>query len=246
MVAPSSTPTPSASGDDRNLVTIDESYLAPSLEDRVQLFLEKNSRALSVVGVVVVLGLAGRWGFEQYAAYRERQVQAAYAGATNAKDLETFASANPAAALSGVARLRIADEAYKTGDFRTAAATYGAAVALLKETPLVHRARLGSALSLLQTQDPAARSALETLANDVALAKACRAEAAYHLAVLDRDAGRSEDATRWAALAASVDTSGLWSQRATQLKDLLPVAPIPVAVTPATPATAVSFPGNTK
>ena len=246
MVAPSSNPAPSASGDERNVVTLDDSYLTPSLEDRLYLFWEKNGKTITAVGVVIVLGLAGRWGFEQYAAYRERQVQEAYAGALNNKDLEAFASANPAAALSGVARLRLADEAYKAGDYRAASATYIAATPLLKDTPLAHRARLGSALSLLQAQDASARPALEALANDVGLAKASRAEAAYHLAVLDRDAGRNEDATRWAVLAISVDTSGLWSQRATQLKDLIPATSIPVAVTPATPAAAVSFPGTAK
>jgi hypothetical protein len=247
MVAPTPNSAPSASGDDRNIVTIDDSYLNPSFEDRVQMFWEKNSSLITTVGVVVVLGLAGRWGFEQYAAYRERQVKDAYARAASTAELESFAQANPAAALSGVARLRVADESYKSGDYRAASTAYAAAALLLKDTPLLDRARLGAALSSLQAQDSTAMTALEAVANDVALSKATRAEAAYRLAVLARDNGRNEDAARWAATVSTVDTSGLWSQRANQLKEQLPLtASIPVATTPADAGAAVSFPASGK
>jgi hypothetical protein len=246
MVDSSTSNAPSASGDDRKLVTIDDSYLAPSLEDRVHFFWEKHGRTINLVGALVVVGLAVRWGFEQYAAYRENKIQSAYAAAASSKELEAFATANPNAALSGVARLRVADEAYKSGDFRTASTIYTAAAALLRDTPLTHRARLGAALSLLQAQEPSARPSLETLANDVLLAKACRAEAAYHLAILERDAGRNEDAMRWAVMAASVDTSGLWSQRATQLKESLPTSSVPNSDSAPVSASAVNFSGTKK
>lgn len=241
------------SGDDRNLVTIDENYLAPTFEDKLLIFWEKNGRAVIAVVVVIALAIVARWGFSMFAASREQAVAAEYAAAKDNTALTSFAQAHPAAPLSGVAHLRLADEAYAAGNFAAARSDYEAAAKALVGQPLGERARLGAAVSQLQAGDATgAKSALEALANDTTLSRTLRGEAAFHLAVLARDAGQTADATKWIELVLSAEPSGLWAQRAMQLRSTLPAAPAPAAApatsSPATPApaapAAVSFPAT--
>jgi hypothetical protein len=241
-------------GDDRNLVTIDENYLAPTLEDRLQIFWSRHSgKVWALTGIVTVV-LVGRYAFETYAAYRERQVQADYAAATTTAQLQAFVQTHSTAILAGVAQLRLADEAYAAGNYAAACEAYTAAAPLLADNPLAARARLGAAFAPLQAGNTAtAKPALEALANDTALARAYRAEAAYHLAVVARDAGQAADATRWIELVTTVEPQGAWANRANQLRDSLPAIPAPAAVSGgASPAPApdaaqpssVTFPGK--
>lgn len=264
-MAASADQTPSrASGDDRNLVTIDENYLAPSLEDRVMIFWEKNGRTVIAVLVIIALAIVGRWAFQLFAEARERALAAEYATAKDSAALQTFATAHPTAPLAGAAHLRLADEAYAAGKFQAAQADYDAAAKLLVGKPIGDRARLGSAISKLQAGDSAAaKTALDALANDTSVARTFRGEAGFHLAIMARDAGQPAEAVKWTELVLAADATGLWAQRALQLRSSLPEAsttsePAPVSselkVTPATvptepaaaesePSTAVSFPG---
>lgn len=259
MAAPAPQSSSSTAGDDRNLITIDENYLAPSFEDRVQMFWEKHGKTVSAVIVIAGLAIVARWGFEQYAASRERAIAEEYATAADDAALRAFAEANPKAALAGAAYLRLADQSYSANNFTAAAAEYQKAAAALVGQLLGERARMGAALSLLQAGDAAAaKSALEVLANDTAYARTLRGEAGFHLAVLARDAGQLAEASKWTDLVLSADTEGLWAQRAMQLRSSLPVSatelqPVQseLKVTPATVPTepvstdspaAVSFP----
>lgn len=237
-------------GDDRNLVTIDENYLAPTFEDKLLMFWEKNGRAVIAVVVVVALGLVGRWAFLTYAASRERAIAAEYAAAKDGAALKTFAQAHPAAALAGVAHLRIADEAYAAGNYGAALPDYEAAAKILSGQVLGDRARLGAAVSKLQAGDlVGGKGALEALANDVVFTRTLRAEAAFHLALQARDSGQNAEAKKMIELVLTADSTGLWAQRAMQLQSSLPAEPAP-AVVPSAPAPApaeasptVSFPG---
>jgi hypothetical protein len=255
MAAPADQNPSRTAGDDRNLVTIDESYLAPSFEDRVMMFWEKHGRTVVAVIVLVVLALVARWAFLQFAEARERAVAAEYAAAQDSAALRAFAEARPGIPLAGAAFLRLADEAYAAGNFAAAQDDYAAALRALGSAPLGDRARLGFAISKLLAGDTAgAKTALEGLANDVAASRTLRGEAAFHLAVLDRDAGRTQEAIRWTELVLSADPSGLWAQRAMQLRMSLPEpaapasdavpqnAPVNPAASDEAPA-AVSFPG---
>lgn len=244
-------------GDDRNLVTIDENYLAPTLEDKLLIFWEKNNRTIIALLVIVAVAIVVRWGFSMFVASRERAIATEYAEAKDDAALKTFAGAHPTAALAGVAHLRLADEAYASGKFAAAQADYDAAAKALTGQPLGDRARVGSALSKLQAGDAAgAKTALEALANDTSFSRTLRGEAGFHLAVLARDAGQTTEANKWIELILAADPSGLWAQRAMQLRSSLPAQPAPApAATSAAPSasapaaaateapTAVSFPG---
>lgn len=237
-------------GDDRNLVTVDENYLAPTFEDRLRLFWEKNSRVIVAVIVIAVLGILARYGFEWFAARREQAIRADYAVATSDEQLKSFIAANPKAPLAGVAQLRLADEAYTAGNYAAAREGYAAAASLLGNDPVGARARLGAAITPLIAGDAvAARPGLEALANDTTFPAPLRAEVAYHLAVIARDSAQPAESTRWAELVLSTDPEGLWAQRALQLRSSLPANAAPAtsaeAATQSAPAAgdaAVSFP----
>ncbi len=238
----------SPAGDDRNLITVDENYLAPSFEDRLQMFWDKHSRTILAVLVVVVLAILAKGAFAYFAEQREVKIAAEYAAASSTAQLQAFAQAYPTTRLAGVAHLRLADESYAAGSFAVAQVDYSAAAKLLGDNPLATRAALGSAISLLQAGSPGAQTALQGLANDTKLPGAVRAEAAYHLAVGARAAGQVADATRWTDLVISNDAGGFWSQRAMQLRDSLPLPDaVPAAAAASAPAPAasptVNFPG---
>lgn len=233
----------SPAGDDRNLVTIDENYLAPTFEDRLQMFWEKHSKTIVALVALVVVALVARWAFGWFAERREQAVRAEYAAASTTAQLQAFITANPKAPLAGAASLRVADEAYAAGNYAAAREAYAAAVPLLGQDPLAARARLGAAIAPLQAGDTAAaKTALDALANDASFARALRAEAAYHLAVIARDAGQSAEAIRLTELVEAVEPQGMWAQRAAQLRSSLPVAATNTApeAAPAAPAPAAS------
>ena len=238
-------------GDDRNLVTIDENYLAPTLEDKLLIFWEKNGRAVIAVLIVVAFAIVARWAFTMFAESRERAIAAEYADAKDSAALKAFAEAHPKAALAGVAHLRLADEAYVAGNFSVAQVAYDAAAKALAGQALGDRARLGFALSKLQSGDTvAAKPALEALANDASFTRTLRGEAGFHLAVLARDAGQTAEANKWVELVLASDPAGLWAQRAMQLRAALPSEPVSQPAPAASPApapaaapAAVSFPG---
>lgn len=237
MAAPADQNPSRTAGDDRNLVTIDENYLAPTFEDKLLIFWEKNGRAVITVVVLVAVGLVARWGFGVFAESRERAIAAEYAAAKDSAALKAFAESQPTAALSGVAHLRLADEAYAAGRFGDAKAEYEAVAKVLTGNVLGERARLGSAVSQLQSGDTAGgQAALEALANDVSFLSPLRGEAAFHLAILAREAGQVSDAKKWVELTLSADPTGFWAQRAMQLRAGLPADPAPVAEAPAAPA----------
>jgi hypothetical protein len=249
---PQQTPSPVA-GDDRNLIVVDENYLAPTFEDRVRIFWERHGRTVITAIALVVVFFAAKFLFELYAEYRENQVRAAYAEAGDDLDaLRVFAEANPSAALAGVAWVRLADSAYLAGDYAAAAENYALSFPVLKSDPVGSRARMGRAISLFKAGDvAAARSALDGLANDTLFPAPLRAEAAYHLAVILKDAAQTEEAARMFALAISVDTSGLWAQRASRLVERMPLAATPApgtdaATTAVDEAPVVMFPAVTK
>lgn len=248
----------SSAGDDRNLVTIDENYLAPTYEDRLQMFWEKHSKTIVALVLLIVVALVARWVFGWFAERREQAIRADYAAAATTAQLQAFVTANPKAPLSGAASLRIADEAYAAGNYAAAREAYMAAIPLLGQDPLAARARLGAAISPLQAGDTAAaKTALEALANDTSFAKTLRSEAAYHLAVIARDAAQPAEAERWITVVISADENSMWAQRALQLRSSLPPVQAPAApaaptasATPAAPVApaeaAVSFPATKK
>ena len=191
----------------------------PGFEDAAHAFWEKNRRLILMACVVALLVIIGREGWHLYAAKQEDEVRAAYARAADRPEqLAAFAKAHESHALAAVAHLRIADQRYAAGDNRQALENYNKAAAGLKNAALLGRARLGAAISQLNSGDKAAaEAALKAISAEAALTKGVRAEAAYHLAALAQEAGNAAEVSRLVAEIGKIDPAGIWSQRATML-----------------------------
>ena len=223
-----------SSGDDRNLVSIDAAYLAPTFEDRLRLFWEQNSRTIMVVCSIVLVAIVAKGGYEILSAQREKGIAAEYASAISDAQLKAFAASHADHVLGGLAELRLADQAYAAGNYSDARAFYAKASGALKNSTFGQRARLGGAICAVQAGSAAeGEAALKLIAADLALAKLVRAEAAYHLASLAAASGNSAEAIRFIEQVASIDLEGQWAERATLLRTALPQS---VAVQPATDA----------
>ena len=214
MTTPTTPPTPTPAGDDRNLVAVDANVLAPTFEDKLLLFWEKNGKKVILGCVIVLVGIVAKGGWEYFEAQKEADVQKEYA-----------AAANKGHALAGLAQLRIADEAYTAGKSADAISGYEAVIGVLKTGPFATRAQLGLAMSKIAAgQSAEGEAVLKTMAGDVAMLKGVRVEAAYHLASLAADAGRADDVKKYSDQIAQIDPASPWTQRVMALKAALPVA----------------------
>jgi len=191
----------------------------PAFETAVHAFWAKNRQGILLVIIVALLAIVGREGWQYYSAGHEQAVQAEYAKiADQPAKLEAFASANSSHALAGVAWLRLADEKFAAGDFKTAATDYQKAAGSLQNGALLGRAKLGAAMSQLSSGDQAGgQAALKAVSSDTALDKGARAEAAYQLASLAADAGKTEEVKKLAEEVSKIDATSIWAQRATLL-----------------------------
>src|SRR3954465_5686782 len=126
-------------------------------EIAVQEFWQKNRGLLLGLGVIALLAIVGREGWQYVSAQHEQSVRADYAQAGDRPEqLTAFAAANNGHELAGVAFLRVADLKYTAGDFRAALDNYNKAVAALKIPAVLGRARLGAAMSQLGSGDKSA------------------------------------------------------------------------------------------
>jgi hypothetical protein len=225
MTTPTTPPTPTPAGDDRNLVAVDANVLAPTFEDKLLLFWEKNGKKVIFGCVLVLVGIVAKGGWEYLEAQKEADVQKEYAAAANTDKLKAFAAAHKGHALAGLAQLRIADEAYTAGKSADAISGYEAVIGVLKTGPFATRAQLGVAMSKIAAgQSAEGEALLKTMAGDVAMVKGVRVEAAYHLASLAADAGRADDVKKYSDQIAQIDPASPWTQRVMALKAALPVA----------------------
>ncbi len=185
---------PKATGDDRNLVPVDENYIAPGLEDKLRLFWEHNSRLVLAAVAAIALLIVGREAYGHIAAQHELAIGEAYAAATTDNALKSFITEHPGHALAGVAQLRLADNAYTAGRFPEAQSGYEQALPLLKDTPFAPRAQLGAAAAQLEAgQTAPALAALRQIVGSATMPKAIRAAAAYDLAAQAAEAGHADE-----------------------------------------------------
>lgn len=231
----STTPKPVSSrpaGDDRNLVPVDENYLAPTFEDRLRLFWAKNSRGVLAACAIVLAVILGKGAYEFISAQREKSIAADYAAATNDEQLKSFIASHDGHVLAGLAQLRLADQAYAAGNYADARPAYEKAAGILKSTTFGQRARLGAAISAVEAGSVTeGQAALKQVVADLSLGKIIRSEAAYHLASLAASSGDAAEAIRLIEQSTAIDPDGQWADRASLLRAKLP-APA-VAQTPA-------------
>lgn len=219
MPNPATPSAPTPAGDDRNLVVVDENYVAPSFEDRLRLFWQKHSKTIVAVLLVILVVIAAKGGWEYLAAEKERGIGEAYASAQTPAQVKSFIAANPNHTLTGVAHLRSADESYAAGQFSESITAYEQASAILKSGPFGSRARLGLAMAKLQGGRAAdGEMALKAFAADANEITAFRSEAAYHLASLASSKGNAADVKTYSDQLMQLDPASPWTQRALALR----------------------------
>ncbi len=197
--------------------------VTPSFEDRVQMFWEKNSKAVLGAIVAVIVVILAYYGWEYVAEQRELSVQKDYAAASNTEQLSRFAAEHPGHTLAGAAQLRIADEAYAAARYTDALTAYEKALPALKGVALEGRAKLGLAMAKAGAGRSAdAEKDLNALSSDAQESQSVRTEAAYQLAVLAAAASRADDVKKYSELVMSIDPTSPWTQRVMMLRMRFP------------------------
>lgn len=206
-----------------------------SFAANLQLFWLKNRNAILAACGVVLAVILGREVYFYVQEQRAVSTAKEYAACGTAADkLKQFASSNEGNPLASVAYLRVADEAYEAKKFAEAVGYYEKALKASKEFPFSGRAALGVAMSQVQSGKSAeGQNALRVLVDDKAQLKGVRAEAAYHLATLNVEAGKTEEAKKLADQILQIDSSGMWAQRAVLLRATLTGPAAPAAEKPA-------------
>lgn len=246
MTTPATPSNPKPTGDERNLVAVDATNAA-SFEDKLHVFWQKNRSIVIGLCVVVLVAIVARGGWGYLQKQKRAELAAQYAAATTPEQLKSFAAANTGNSLGGIAQLRLADEAYTAGKTADAAAAYDKAIEILKDGPLAARAKLGRALTKVQSGKTAEAAAdFKQLADDASQFKAVRTEAAYHLASMAADAGNAEELQKHAVTLMQIDPESPWNQRVMGLQANLPAPAAPVLATPAAPAPAAPAGGEAK
>ncbi len=205
----------------------------PGVEQNLHNFWTQNRNFIFVLCVIVLVGIIAREGWGYFSSAREKSIEQDYAQVADKPDrLAAFAEANAGHSLAGIAYLQIADRKFEAADYKEASSMYTKAAGSLKNEALLGRAKVGAAVSLINSGDAAGgESALKAVSSDGSLAKSSRAEAAYHLASLASDAGRTDDVRKYVEDANKNDQTGAWAQRATMLLADLPGAK-DAAITP--------------
>lgn len=227
MTTPATPASPNPAGDDRNLVAVNEST-AVTFEEKLNLFWKKYRTAILALCAIGVAAILGKGAWEYLQGQKEAEIGSAYAAATTTEQLKSFSAAHPDHPLSGIAQLRMADEAYTAGKSADAIAGYEKAAAVLKNSPLGARAQMGRALAKVQAGKAAeATNELKQLVNDQNQLKAIRTEAGYHLMSLAVEAGDNTEAQKYSDQVMQIDPGSDWTRRALQLRATLPPAAAP-------------------
>jgi hypothetical protein len=191
----------------------------PDFGTTAQAIWDKNKGFIFVVCVLILLGIIGREGWQYFSDMRENSRQQDYARASDKPEqLIAFADSNSDHPLAGVAYLQVADQKFDAADYKSAAMLYTKATGSLKNEALLGRAKLGAAVSLIEAGDASGgEAALKAINADQTISQAVRAEAAYHLATIAFEAGKTDEVRKLVDDITKIDPAGPWSQRATML-----------------------------
>ena len=202
---------------------LDEAYAESNMEDQLMVYWNryKNQIVIGLIAaVLVILGIQlSKWWSqksvtsrgEAYAAASDDSLKAAFAGKFSGTDL------------GGVAFLELADKAYSDGNFSAAIPHYESAFKAFDMVEFKQRAHLGLALSRLQAGDESvAIKDLESIGANVDYPDVSRAEAYYHLSVLDWEKGDFDAMLGRHDQIEELMGAGNWLSQALQLQNSIP------------------------
>ena len=219
-----------------NAGTTDETPRPPTSDEHLKAFWLKNEKTIYIACAVVIVLVVIFGVFRSMRTNANDSVGSAYAAATTPDKLRVFINDNPGTPLAAAASLRLADDAFQRKNFAEAAAGYEKA-ASDKTAVFAPRALLGAAMSkILGGQTSEGENRLNQIINDTSLPGIIRAEAAYHLASLAENAGRTDAAAKLYDQVITLAPKSPWADDATFQRDRMSVAgtaSLPIIVSPA-------------
>ncbi len=210
------------SGDDRNLVLVDNDFSDADFEDRVWLFWEQRKGLIFGVIVLACVGVIGWQGWKYYQQQQVVSMDEAFRTAKSPAELLQFSTAHANAPLGKVAALEAADGFYQKAQYKDAATAYAAAASAWGSDPNGQRARVGAAMATVLSGDVAGGTKLlGTIAADPGFLDTFRGECYFHLVSLSLQAGDVTTAKAFADRAKMLQAPD-WYRQSTSLIDLMP------------------------
>ncbi|MGE9294963.1 MAG: tetratricopeptide repeat protein [Puniceicoccales bacterium] len=206
-------------GDDRNLVEIDDAFSEADIEDRVWLFWQRNKGSIVAAIVILIGGVIGVNVWKMMQDNKVASLQADYSAAYGEPEqLKTFASKHGDTPLAGLALLDLADTQYTDKDYAAAAGLYQQSLKPLQGTVVSGRARLGLGMAQIKAgQTDQGRSTLTSLIADNSALSTIRAEAGYELAQLELLEGNRSAAASVLQQVRDMSNAEIWSGQADRL-----------------------------
>lgn len=203
-----------SSADERKTVILDSELEGLDLDDKVWLFWNRNKNTIIAIVLVVFVSAAVSGLWRTYRESERNAVSDAYAAASTDKARTEFAESYSGTMAAGAALIQNADDLFNAGKYAEAAPLYKKAASNLGGTLLWGRALLGEAVSLVKSGNvEAGKAALEALAEKLS-AGVYSAEAGFHVAMMDFEAGKTADAkTRFMAVSDNPQ-AGYWKMMA--------------------------------
>jgi hypothetical protein len=187
----------------------------PSPEEKLKRAWDRYGSLVYIALAVVAGGILAKGGWDYLNTQKEIGIKKEFAEATTPDALKSFVANHPGHALTGVAELTIADDAYGAGKYADAAAEYAAAAADLPAGPFRANARMGQAMAqLLGGKGAEAEATLHQLLGDTSALKAVRCEAGYHLAEIALAAHRGDEVQKLAEQVMAIDPMSPFAERA--------------------------------
>ena len=198
--------------------TTEESF---PFEEKVWLFWEKYRNWIVIGIAAAVIGIAGTQIDQYLQEKRIEEQQNAYLQSIEQNTNDVFSEKYPKSALSGLTRLSKADDTYSEKQYETSLQHYKKAKNAFSQPLLKQRARIGMALSQYQLGNTGeATTLLDQAAYDPKNEyQALRAEALYHLSVINLDKGEFSAAEAHLNEIEAMEQSGIWSTRARLLRE---------------------------
>ncbi|MDA1065598.1 MAG: hypothetical protein O3C43_03760 [Verrucomicrobia bacterium] len=202
---------------------MDEAYAESSLEDQLLVYWNRHKTQVLLglaVAVVLILGIqiAKLWS-EKAVSGRAK----AYAEANDDSKKAAFAEKFSSSELGGVAFMELADKSYSDKDYAAAIPNYERAFKAFERVEFKQRAHIGLALSRVLSGDESnAKADLEGISRNVDYPDAARAEALYHLSILDWQGGAFEAMLARHGEIEKLSSAGNWLGKALQLQASVP------------------------
>lgn len=225
------------SGDDRNLVLVDEDFQDADFEDRVWLFWQRHGKKTIAAGVALFVAIIAAIVYVEVGKMRIAGLESEFAAAGTLEQKLDFAKANESDPVAGTAYFAVGGEYARAGKNAEAAEAFGNAARVFSAIEgyesMRDRATVSRAAALARAGTPealnSAKEILKTLAGTPGADALYRGQAMYELASLALAAGTLDEARQWInEMDRSLDPANFWQTRKRLLISIEPrLAQIP-------------------